>query len=383
MPPSTIVGATDAVELQRRSWALVWAVATPYWFFMLATRMLGFNMATALDPRIIIAPPHLRVLQHLLLLPLLVLFLRSALLVGWRESQRLRALWLHAGMAIFFALLARPILVVLVAMQRGEVGLLDELFRSIIGPSFSLVLWSSSGADFLLSYLGALLLVFAAQHCMNLREQLCRAAALEREWVRGRLQSLQQRAHPQFVINTLQDAVAAIPQTPVQASNLLARLIGLLRRSLTLNGDDLVPVTDEIESARQYLDIQSQRFPQRIEYAFEIDAAAQSSLIPGLTLQPLLEDVLLRSLRQPGNQLVVAVVVKLQAAGVDITVRTNASVTSNLVVPESAAIAATRERLQRLFGDRQGLLLDDDGSATISARLRIPWVDIGAHAAPT
>jgi hypothetical protein len=383
MTPTSALRTTDPREWQRRSWVLVWAVATPYWFFMLATRMLGFNLATALDPRIIIAPPHLRVLQHLLLMPLLVLFLRSALLIGWRESQKLRALLLHAGMAVFFALLARPVLVVLVAMQRGEVELLDELFRSIIGPSFSLVLWSSSGADFLLSYLGALLLVFAAQYCMNLREQLHRAAALESEWVRGRLQSLQQRAHPQFVINTLQDAVAAIPQAPVQATNLLARLIVLLRRSLTLNGDDLVPVTDEIESARQYLDIQSQRFPQRIEYTFEIDAAAQSSLIPGLTLQPLLEDVLLRSLRQPGNQLVVAVVVTLQAAGVDITVRSNASVTSNLVVPESAAIAATRERLQRLFGDRQGLLLDDDGSATISARLRIPWVDIGAHAAPT
>jgi hypothetical protein len=383
MTPATALRTTDAREWQRRSWALVWAVATPYWLFMLATRMLGFTLATALAPRIIIAPPHLRVLQHLLLLPLLVLFLRSALLVGWRESQRMRALLLHAGMAVFFALLARPVLVVLVAIQRGEVELMDELFRSIIGPSFSLVLWSSSGADFLLSYLGALLLVLAAQYCMDLREQLRRAAALESEWVRGRLQSLQQRAHPQFVINTLQDAVAAIPQTPKQAANLLVRLITLLRRSLTLNGDDLVPVTDEIESARQYLDIQSQRFPQRIEYNFEIDAAAQSSLIPGLTLQPLLEDVLLRSLRLPGTRLVVAVVVKLQAAGVEITVRTNASVTSNLVVPESAAIAATRERLQRLFGDRQGLLLDDDGSATISARLRIPWVDIGAHAAPS
>jgi hypothetical protein len=383
MTPTTALRTTDPRDWQRRSWALVWAVATPYWFFMLATRMLGFNLATALDPRIIIAPPHLRVLQHLLLLPLLVLFLRSALLVGWRESQRLRALWLHAGMAVFFALLARPILVVLVAMQRGEVELLDELFRSIIGPSFSLVLWSSSGADFLLSYLGALLLVFLAQYCVNLREQLRRAAALESEWVRGRLQSLQQRAHPQFVINTLQDAVAAIPQAPGQASNLLVRLIGLLRRSLTLNGDDLVPVTDEIESARQYLDIQSQRFPQRIEYTIDIDAAAKSSLIPGLTLQPLLEDVLLRSLRQPGTRLVVAVMVTLQAAGVDITVHTNASITSNLVVPESAAIAATRERLHRLFGDRQGLLLNDDGSATISARLRIPWLDIGAQAAPT
>jgi hypothetical protein len=382
MAPATALGTTDVRELQRRSWALVWAVATPYWFFMLATRMLGFNLATALDPRIIIAPPHLRVLQHLLLLPLLVLFLRSALLVGWRESQRLRALLLHAGMAVFFALLARPVLVILVAMQRGEVELLDELFRSIIGPSFSLVLWSSSGADFLLSYLGALLLVFAAQYCMNLREQLRRAAVLESEWVRGRLQSLQQRAHPQFVINTLQDAVAAIAQAPNQASNLLAHLIALLRRSLTLNGDDLVPVTDEIESAQQYLGIQSQRFPGRIDYTFDVDAAAKSSLIPGLTLQPLLEDVLLRSLRQPGTQLVVAVVVTLQPAGVEITVRSNASVTSSVVVAESAAIAATRERMQRLFGDRQGLLLDDS-SATISARLRIPWVGIGAHAAPT
>lgn len=378
MAPVTALGAIDARKLQRRSWVIAWAVATPYWFFMLATRMLGFNLATALDPRIIIAPPHLRLLQHLLLLPLLVLFLRSALLIGWRESQRPRALLLHAGMAIFFALLARPVLVVLVALQRNEVELLNELFRSIIGPSFSLVLWSSSGADFLLSYLGALLLVFAAQYCISLRDQLRRATALESEWVRGRLQSLQQRAHPQFVINTVQDAAAAIPQAPDQAVNLLAKLIVLLRRSLVVNGDDLVPVAEEIESARQYLDIQSLRFPLRIDYTFEVDAAAKSSLIPGLTLQPLLEDVLLRSLRQPGPQLAVAVVVKMQTAGVEITVRTNASVTSSVVVPESAAIAATRERLQRMFGDRQGLLLDDAGSATISARLWIPWAGVEA-----
>lgn len=375
----------DAEQLQRNPWLLVWIVVTPYWLFMLTTRTLGFNLATALDPRIIIAPPQLRVLQHLLLLPLLVLFLRTALLIGLRPSQRWRALLVHGGMALLFALIARPILVVLVAMQRGDVSLLDELFRSMIGPGFSLVLWSSSGADFLLSYAGALVLVFAAHYTLHLHHRLQRAAAMESEWVRGRLQSLQQRAHPQFVINALQHAAAAIPHSPAVAADLLGRLAALLRRSVALNGDDLVPVTDEVESARQYLEIQRLRFADLVGYTLDIEPEARASLMPAMTLQPLIEDVLLRSFRGSVGQLSVRVRVHRVAAGIDVQVTTDArsigQTCDQPTLAESASVAATRERLRRFFGEHQGLDLDERGDQRISAHLHMPWVPVTGMAA--
>ncbi|HKZ74670.1 MAG TPA: hypothetical protein VJ011_11430, partial [Steroidobacteraceae bacterium] len=117
-----VATASDTAELdaaiaderglsERETWRLVLVVTIPFWIYLTLTRTVVFMMMTAGNPGIIIAPPHLRIVQHALLLPLLMLCYRWALAIGWPEQGRVRALALHASMALAFALVARPMLV--------------------------------------------------------------------------------------------------------------------------------------------------------------------------------------------------------------------------------------------------------------------------------
>src|SRR5262249_29105194 len=101
-------------------WRLVLAVTLPFWVYLALMRVATYSLATSGNPGIIVAPPHLRLLQHLVLLPMLLVFYRAALAVGWPPQGRVRAAVLHALMALVFSLAARPVLLFLVAADRDQ-----------------------------------------------------------------------------------------------------------------------------------------------------------------------------------------------------------------------------------------------------------------------
>src|SRR3954467_10354179 len=72
-------------------WRLVLAVTIPFWIYLAFMRVVVHSVITAGNPGIIIAPPHLRLLQHAFLLPMLLVFFRTALAVGWPMRGKVRA----------------------------------------------------------------------------------------------------------------------------------------------------------------------------------------------------------------------------------------------------------------------------------------------------
>src|SRR5262249_1824376 len=158
----------------------------------------------------IIAPPHLRLLQHVLLLPVLLLFYSWALAVGWSSRVWVRALLIHMAMAVMFALLARPILLVLVAAERGAWALVGELVHSVFGVRMSVDLWVTSFSDFLLSYVLGLTILLGVKNYRELKYTQLRAANLQAAWTQSRLQALRMQLNPHFLFNTLNAAVALV-----------------------------------------------------------------------------------------------------------------------------------------------------------------------------
>jgi two-component system sensor histidine kinase YesM len=68
---------------------------------------------------------------------------------------------------------------------------------------------------------------------------------------------------------------------------------------LSLNkGRDVVTVSDELELAKVYLEIQQTRFPKSFQFYFEVEESLDSYEMPKLTLQPIVENALLHGLRK-------------------------------------------------------------------------------------
>ena len=184
-------------------WRLVLAVCIPVWVYLAFMRVVVYSLVTAGNPGIIIAAPHLRLLQHALLLPMLLVFYRTAIAVGWPQRRRVRAATIHALMAIVFAVMARPILLTLVAAERGEWKLMQELLHSVFGVRLSVDLWASSFSDFFLSYVLGLAILLGVKNYRELKYHQLRAANLQAAWTHSRLQALRMQLNPHFLFNTL------------------------------------------------------------------------------------------------------------------------------------------------------------------------------------
>lgn len=105
----------------------------------------------------------------------------------------------------------------------------------------------------------------------------------------ARLVELQARIRPHFLFNSLNSAIALVRENPAKAEALLEDLSELFRRALVEQGD-AVRLSEEIETARHYLDIEQVRFGERLRVEWSIDPAASAARVPPLFLQPLVEN---------------------------------------------------------------------------------------------
>ncbi|MDW3190984.1 MAG: histidine kinase [Cytophagales bacterium] len=107
---------------------------------------------------------------------------------------------------------------------------------------------------------------------------------------RSKLQSLKNQLNPHFLFNALHSVNTLIGIDPDRASEMIIKVSQLLRSVLTINEREEHTLKEEIDFVRQYLDIESERFKDRLSIEMELDEQSLYTVIPAMTLQPLVEN---------------------------------------------------------------------------------------------
>ncbi|MBL0423017.1 histidine kinase [Ramlibacter sp. AW1] len=105
----------------------------------------------------------------------------------------------------------------------------------------------------------------------------------------ARLAELQARIRPHFLFNTLNTAAALVREDPARAEAVLEDLADLFRHALAEPGE-AVSLSEEVDLARRYLDIEQVRFGDRLRVEWSLDPRAGAARVPPLVLQPLVEN---------------------------------------------------------------------------------------------
>lgn len=137
----------------------------------------------------------------------------------------------------------------------------------------------------------------------NLIQEIQEKAQLEKELQQNRLLlqesrllSLQSQINPHFLFNTLDTlSKKAYLEGAEETSDLLVNVAGLLRYNLK-RLDRSVTLYDEVNVLRQYVQIQRTRFTDRLRFHTEIDERCLYVQIPGLTLQPIVENAVIHAI---------------------------------------------------------------------------------------
>ena len=169
---------------------------------------------------------------------------------------------------------------------------------------------------------------------------------------RARVHALQARIRPHFLFNSMNTIAALTRSNPARAEEAVHDLADLFRANLNEKRNE-IPIADEIEVARTYQRIEQLRLGERLRVEWKVDSLPRDALVPGLTLQPLLENAIYHGVEPRADGGVVTVVGEFNKGMITIVVR-NPLPAANLTMRDGnrLALANIRERLDLMYGER-------------------------------
>ncbi len=111
------------------------------------------------------------------------------------------------------------------------------------------------------------------------------------------LKFLQSQINPHFLFNTLNAASQLALIEGADKSSEFMENIALLFRYNLKNIEDLVPLGDEIEYVKNYMQVLKIRFGSRITFYSDIDEESLKIRIPRITIQPIVENAYIHGLQ--------------------------------------------------------------------------------------
>jgi signal transduction histidine kinase len=239
----------------------------------------------------------------------------------------------------------------------------------------------SSGMDaFNASLLTSWLLVgfsHALVHYQSSQARMHKALELEARLTRTQLQLLKAQLQPHFLFNTLHSIAALMHRDVPAAETMLVRLSDLLRMALDHGDQQEVPLKTELEFTRLYVKIQEVRFRDRLDVSFDIAPETLDARCPTMILQPLVENAIRHGVEQTAKIGSVAIEAATRDGALEISVRDDGPGLSERY-PDRAGggigLANSRARLEKLYGDRQGLTLEERDGGGLVVRLTLPFV---------
>ena len=137
---------------------------------------------------------------------------------------------------------------------------------------------------------------------------------------RARVHALQARIRPHFLFNSMNTIAALTRSNPARAEEAVQDLADLFRANLNEKRNE-IPLAEEIDVARTYQRMEQLRLGDRLRVEWKIDSLPQNALVPGLTLQPLLENAIYHGVEPRPDGGVVTVVGEFNKGMITIVVR--------------------------------------------------------------
>jgi two-component system sensor histidine kinase AlgZ len=107
----------------------------------------------------------------------------------------------------------------------------------------------------------------------------------------SRIQALQARIRPHFLFNSMNTIAALTRSDPKRAEEAVEDLADLFRATLRDSHSPL-RLKEELELTRIYQRIEALRLGERLEVRWDVAALPMRAFVPGLTVQPLLENAI-------------------------------------------------------------------------------------------
>lgn len=241
-------------------------------------------------------------------------------------------------------------------------------------PSYSLTMWIKTLHFNLLVYA---VLVCAGQmwdYYKKNQENKLKSSELEARLAKAKLEVMRTQLNPHFLFNTLHAILALVRKEPETAESMLIQLSDLLRKTLETSKQQEVPLSEEMEFLKIYLDIQKTRFKDRLFVEYDVDPETLDVKIPHLVLQPIVENAIQHGIVPHAERGNLKISSRLEEEDIIIEVCDSGPGFPSGVeglFEKGLGLKNTRDRLNFLYGQNSLLIFENakEGGARVSIHI--------------
>jgi sensor histidine kinase YesM len=240
-----------------------------------------------------------------------------------------------------------------------------RVIAGITNTSILILLWS--------------LIYFVIHYMENYKKKEIESLIWEAAVKDYELKTLKSQLNPHFMFNAMNSIRALIEEDPESAKVAITKLSNILRYSLQMERMERVPLEDEIETVKNYLDLERIRFEDRLKYKLDIDRSTQKIEIPPMMIQTLVENGIkhgVAKMTEGGEiQLKTKMMTTSNGPKLKIEIRNSGHFSEEQLKSSNGfGVSNTKHRLNLLFGDDAHFSIMNENGDTVLAEIEIPVV---------
>lgn len=211
------------------------------------------------------------------------------------------------------------------------------------------------------------------------RDEEAKNASLRAELSNAQLNALKMQLHPHFLFNSLHSISSLILIDPRRANEMVALLGDFLRQTLEHSNDQIVPLSEDLEFLKTYLEIEKTRFEDRLSVDFSIPAETLNAQVPHLIVQPILENAIKHGIAPFADSGTISIASERVGGRLILSVENSRCISTGVGRSKAKdgngiGIANVRTRLDNLYGEHGQLTIYDENGNRFRAEIAIPFL---------
>lgn len=227
-------------------------------------------------------------------------------------------------------------------------------------------------------FFGWACLFVALLYSFEVRDRERRLAAAREEALTSQMRALRYQVSPHFLFNTLNSVAGLIEEgAATRAERMVLSLSTFLRTTLALDPMQDVRLADELALQEEYLEIERERFSDRMTLRLDLGEEAGEVLVPSLILQPLVENALKHGVGATSGMVEIVIAARRSGERLLLTIENDMPSEEERRArrPVGAGIGLRNvaERLWARFQEDGRLVCGPIGARRYRAAIDLPW----------
>lgn len=187
------------------------------------------------------------------------------------------------------------------------------------------------------------------------------------------LNNLKAQLNPHFIFNALNSIRALVDENPEKSKLAINQLSNILRNSLSTGKRGLTRFEDELKIVKDYLGLESIRFEERLQTAFEIDPESKEFLVPPLMIQTIVENGIKHGIAKLTAGGMIHMKTTVRNNRLTIQVRNNGHYLNGASNPSGGlGLENTRQRLKLIYGNDASFRILAESDTFVLTEIEIP-----------